>query len=149
MDRGWAVRLAVLALVCAPAAAGEIYRWVDEAGRVHYGDRPVDDQAREVNITPPPPADEAAGQRRRAAQQKLLKVLDEEREQQRAAAAKAAQERERREYRCRQAKAKLAVYQRGGRVYVLGADGKRRFLGDAEIVAGIASWGEQAARWCD
>ena len=35
--------LAVVAagMFCAPAQADEVYRWVDEQGKVHYGDRPA------------------------------------------------------------------------------------------------------------
>jgi len=149
MERPWLAKLIALALMGTPAWGGEIYRWVDEAGRVHYGDRPVDDRAREVTITPPPPVDEAAQQRRREAQHKLLKAIDEERQQQREAAAKAKQEREQHERRCREAKAELADYQLGGPIYVLGKDGKRHFLSDAEIAQRIASWKEEIERWCD
>lgn len=31
---------AFLALACASALAGEVYKWVDKDGNVHYGDRP-------------------------------------------------------------------------------------------------------------
>ncbi|MDZ7747453.1 MAG: DUF4124 domain-containing protein [Halofilum sp. (in: g-proteobacteria)] len=37
---------AVLALVVTPAAAGKSYRWVDEDGNVHYGDRMPADASR-------------------------------------------------------------------------------------------------------
>jgi hypothetical protein len=39
-----------LALACAAASAGEIYKWKDKDGRVHYGDRPKDGQAESVTI---------------------------------------------------------------------------------------------------
>jgi len=149
MDKSWVVKVVVLGLVCAPATAGQIYRWVDEAGQMHYGDRPVDDRAREVTVTPPPPVDQPGQERRLEAQRKLLKVLDEERQQQREAEAKAEQRREKRERRCRRAKAELVDYGRGGAMYELGEDGQRRFLSDAEIAQRIASWKEEAERWCD
>ena len=39
-----------LALACAAASAGEVYKWKDKDGRVHYGDRPKDAQAESVTI---------------------------------------------------------------------------------------------------
>ncbi|MCP5141816.1 MAG: thermonuclease family protein [Gammaproteobacteria bacterium] len=40
----WSVLLLVLALLCASVViAGEVYRWRDEHGGVHYGSRPVGD----------------------------------------------------------------------------------------------------------
>lgn len=55
-----------LGLMCllGPAGAQEIYRWVDEAGVVHYADQPGDDSAEQVFLpgqgaqpaaSPPPP----------------------------------------------------------------------------------------------
>jgi hypothetical protein len=42
-----------LALACAAASAGEVYKWKDKDGRVHYGDRPKDAQAESVTIDSP------------------------------------------------------------------------------------------------
>jgi hypothetical protein len=39
-----------LAVACAAASAGEVYKWKDKDGRVHYGDRPKDAQAESVTI---------------------------------------------------------------------------------------------------
>ena len=50
--------LAVAALVAlaAPAVA-QVYKWVDEKGRTHYGEKPPEGvKATEVGVTPPPPA---------------------------------------------------------------------------------------------
>lgn len=44
------IALSVL-LVCAAASAGDVYKWKDKDGRVHYGDQPKHD-AEAVNVTP-------------------------------------------------------------------------------------------------
>ena len=41
-----------LILVCATASAGEVYRWRDKDGRLHYGDKPKDVQAESVMVSP-------------------------------------------------------------------------------------------------
>ena len=43
--------LAVAGLLAAMAASGQVYRWTDSTGKVHYGDRPPDEaKARELRI---------------------------------------------------------------------------------------------------
>ena len=41
-----------LVLTCAAASAGEVYKWKDKDGRVHYGDRPKDVQAESIMVAP-------------------------------------------------------------------------------------------------
>jgi hypothetical protein len=41
-----------MALVCAAASAGEVYKWKDKDGRLHYGDRPKHIDAAPVLINP-------------------------------------------------------------------------------------------------
>lgn len=48
----------VLAGGCAAANAGEVYKWVDQHGKVHYGDRPKHEA--EQIITAPADGGEAA-----------------------------------------------------------------------------------------
>ena len=42
-----------LALACAAASAGEVYKWKDKDGRVHYGDKPKTGEAESVTVTSP------------------------------------------------------------------------------------------------
>src|SRR5690349_532079 len=46
-----AVALALCALLaCAAASAGDIYKWKDKDGRVHYGDKPKDGSGSQVEM---------------------------------------------------------------------------------------------------
>ena len=49
-----------LALACAAASAGEVYKWRDKDGRLHYGDRPKDAQAESVMVKPTSGSGEAS-----------------------------------------------------------------------------------------
>ena len=49
-----------LVLACAAASAGEVYKWKDKDGRVHYGDRPKDVKAESIMVAPSGGATEAA-----------------------------------------------------------------------------------------
>ncbi len=125
------------------ANAGEVYRWVDENGVVHYSDRPVTDQAERVAVraprptqTPPapPPADVPAGS---DAQGKLFAEPDPEQvDAQRSA-------------NCEAARARLAQLERAPRLYREGADGERQFLADDEIEVLREEARELVDAWCD
>lgn len=52
--------LAVSLLVAAAVHAGELYRWVDKDGVVHYGDAPGSVDAEQLKISPPPEQDASA-----------------------------------------------------------------------------------------
>jgi len=58
--------LALLALLVVGSVSGEVYKWVDEAGRVQFGDRPppgVDARSVEMHKVPTPAEIERAKQR--------------------------------------------------------------------------------------
>ena len=67
----------VCAVVFAPASADEIYRWVDEHGRVHFGDQPPE-SAERVELAPAPAGDPQL-QLRRERGELLLDVMEEDR----------------------------------------------------------------------
>lgn len=48
-------------LVCAGAAAGDVYKWKDKDGRVHYGDKPKAEPAQPVEIRAPGETSVATG----------------------------------------------------------------------------------------
>lgn len=51
---GLATLLSAFCIVIADAGATEIYRWVDAAGTVHFGDRPPEDRpAQLIEVRPP------------------------------------------------------------------------------------------------
>lgn len=48
--------LTLAILFASPALGQSVYKWTDEHGVVHYGDRPpIDESAEQVNIAPAPP----------------------------------------------------------------------------------------------
>lgn len=67
------------AAVLVPAFADEIYRWVDEQGRVHFGDTPPPDSAERLQLTPAPSGD-AQLQQRRERGERLLDIMAEDRQ---------------------------------------------------------------------
>lgn len=53
---GLAAFTAMLLFVSVGAEAQKMYRWVDDSGRVHYGDRPPPGKRQEVRKAQTPPA---------------------------------------------------------------------------------------------
>lgn len=128
-------RLAVVLVLVGLYEPGyaEIYKWVDEQGQVHYGDKPhaqaesmhVEGQEEPANAPP----DEAA---RRERQQRVLKSMQTERErkqalreQARAAAQEAGQ-------RCAEARQRLTEITGAGFLYRKNAEGERVIFTDEE-----------------
>lgn len=137
-----------LAVVFASGAwAGGVYKWVDEHGRVHYGDRPGGPGARELRVpeSAPPDADEASRLERR---RHLLRAIEEEREQKRAEAARRKAEKERRARNCAVARDRLRSYRNAGYLYDLDREGRRRVLSDTERARAIADAERAVAYWC-
>ena len=145
--------LSIFLLLFSQIAAGGIYRWVDEEGRVHFSDRPVAEAAKEVEIkqsSPPPSGPDArpaTDAERRDKQQKLLDVYRQEREEKAESRRKARQEKAERKKRCTYARDRLDRY-RSSRIYEPQADGSRRFLSDAERDTAISDLKKQVRKWC-
>lgn len=70
----YTVRFAFSALLafclCYTNGYAEIYKWVDEQGKTHYGNQPGNDQAQSVPVTKAPPVD-ANWEERQARQQRI------------------------------------------------------------------------------
>lgn len=76
---GWVVCLAL-----SGAASAQVYKWVDENGKVHYGDAPPDrndskKKSVKINTPPPSPADRDAAVKRAEQERRTLNHMTESR----------------------------------------------------------------------
>ena len=129
----------LLSLFLAVPVSAEIYRWTDENGRVHYGERPPHDTAERVQLprgaapsAATPAADEAE---RRARQQRMLDAFSHKREQKKAEKAHEEQARQRLAQDCKRIKQHWDSLNYGGPIYYEEPDGGRRYVDDAERAA--------------
>ena len=126
--------ICVLVMVCGVANA-EVYRWVDENGKVHFGDRPpANSNARALDM---PESDSSqtpsvSDQERKERQKRLVEALEEERrikeqkkQEEEARAAK-------REAYCRRLLAKVKDSERINLYYRYNEKGERVYMSDAE-----------------
>ncbi len=143
--------VATLALVLAAGvAAAQVYKWVDEDGKVHYGDRRPDTGADAQTLElPPAPSKDADHADRTLKRRRLLDAFDAERdERQRAAASAAAAERER-ENKCAKLKGDLARFDRANVVYTRDESGARTYMSDEERDAAATNARAWIEKHCD
>jgi hypothetical protein len=147
----WVAAISLLAL----AAAVPVYRWIDEAGNVHYSDR-VPDTAREsqaVELLPPPPAAEVdAARTRQSRLQEELAAAEQRRadaqERERIERELAETQRVERLRRCTLAQQNLHTLAQPRPVYQIDETGKRVFLDDRERAAEVARLEAERAEYC-
>jgi len=136
-------------LVARPGYA-DVYRWLDAAGEIHFGDRPPDKQAEKVSIqrapTPPPGAGQAG---RLQQQQKLLNAYREERLKKEDDERRLAEQQEKQQRACMEAQDQLRQFERSGALYDLDEQGRRIYKGEAEREAFIENFRQQVRRYCD
>jgi hypothetical protein len=123
-----------IALLSAGPAAAEVYRWVDEAGKVHFGDRPPDAGAETLDL-PDASVQTDIGADRAERRERVLEVLQQDRlEKQRQREAAAAASAERAE-KCRRLQKYYERHSTASGVYRKDKDGNREYYSSEERAA--------------
>ena len=139
-------------LMAATVDAEGVYKWVDNEGKVHYGDRPPAFGGSEsIRIEAQDPGAAAAGQQRVKEQQRLLDAMKADREEREAKHRERAKQREtaaRQIRQCEAARKQLREVRDANWLWENKPDGSRRIL-TAEERAGAEEQLEAAiARHC-
>jgi hypothetical protein len=133
------------------AMANEIYKWVDDQGNVHYGDRPAANDKVEVVALTYRRTDSASVQDRIAAQGEAEAAREEKRaalaEEKQAAAEKAAED-EARQKRCDTYRARLEKFVQSRRLYREDANGERAYLDENQTIEARQRVEKQIAENC-
>ena len=134
--------------LCQTTTAAGVYRWVDDQGKVHYGDRPPskkDSTEVEVKDTPAPAPEDAA---RRAKTRRLLDAIATERDRKEQATAKAEADQAKQEHNCRRARRQVEFYERANTLFRQGADGERDYLSETERSEVLGKARQMVIKWC-
>ena len=137
MDRKILVLVLAAAALSTSALAGEIYKYVDENGNVHYLDRPTGESGEErldVTYSGTSSAAVSAQVKRR---QNYMDALDEARKEtqsRREAEAQARAETEARAAKCQESRSRLESYLQAHRLYRQDEAGEREYLDDEQIL---------------
>ena len=137
--------------VSTAALASDIYKWVDEDGNVHYGDKPIGTQSERMAIassaTDPARVNAAtratADARTAAAERREERIADE------AARAEQRAEAEQRAQQCADARAAMQRFITARRVYQEDENGERVYLDDAERQAARDRVENQISEHCN
>lgn len=130
-------------------AGAEVYKWVDERGNTHYGERPPQNSdVGEVTIRKGPSGPDPILERQRERQRKLLDVMQQEREEKKEKKQKSREEREQQQRRCFRARDRLKQYRRAGLLYEYDKQGNKTFLDDMEREKAIKQAENDVSRYC-
>ena len=126
-----------------------VYKWVDEQGRVHYGDKPTADNAGEVRIRSQGGSEQSADSvSRHEKQQRFLRAREEDREEKKRARAKKKQKKAEAKRNCAQAKKEYDKYHYAGSIYVKGKNGEREHLSFKAREEYEKSLSAKVKKWC-
>lgn len=127
---------AILLLLYLFTASGDVaaaYRWVDENGQTHFGDRPpagaVSD---EIRMAQPAVDVDTAARERKQRMNEFLEQSDKERAERNKVKAREEAIAAAQEARCQQLRGRLKHLQRVSRIYRINNDGERVYVDDEE-----------------
>ncbi|MEW8052372.1 MAG: DUF4124 domain-containing protein [Candidatus Thiodiazotropha sp.] len=147
--RMFALSLLLVLLMAAFQLQAEVYKWVDEQGRVHFSDRPVTGESTEIKIRDQEGSQPSTGEDdRQLKMQRMLDVYAEERAEKKEAKQKQLAERKKRKQNCVRAKDRYNSHLRATGIYNLGNDGERRYLSDQARARHIKQLKAEISRWC-
>lgn len=146
--------LMIIAIVAAAGnvVAGEIYKWTDADGNVHYVDRPTGDPTEErvdvISNRTDNAAVRASVQARLDRQAEREEALNKAAEDQQSATA-AQSEREQREKQCTSYRERLESYLQSRRLYRENESGERVYLDEDEVMTARAALQKKIQETCD
>jgi hypothetical protein len=105
-------------------ASAEIYKWVDDQGRTHYGDKPAD-EADSLQVDVSKKGHIASDADRSEKRQRLLDAMQEDRQRKQQQAEKQREQKQYAQRQCTIARDRLKQYESVGYLYRLDQDGNR------------------------
>ena len=138
-------------LICPPLHAA-VYKWTDEHGRVHFSDRPVAEEAEQVEIRTRTPQGSSGGSvtpERKELRRRMLDSYEQDRADKREARKKANQAKVERKKKCLNARARYDEYSTAGSIYNYLESGEREYLDKSQRERFIAKLKADIERYCD
>jgi Domain of unknown function (DUF4124) len=127
--------------------AQKVYKWVDEDGKTHYGDKAPSGRSQEIHVPKTPAVDPSVNTRKERTE-RLLDAYRQERTEKQAMRDAATKETEKRQVNCEKARASQYKYEHSSFLYTTDEDGNRVILGDEEYAKAIANARDDVDRWC-
>ncbi|MBL1275362.1 MAG: DUF4124 domain-containing protein [Ectothiorhodospiraceae bacterium] len=142
--------LIAISLACASSfsSAGKIYKWTDNDGNTHYGERPPGNNAKQIKVPKSTPNRAKNPVTSQEATKRLLDAIDKERKDKNEAKDKMAKEKARKDKNCSTAKRRVASLKLGGRRFEVDEQGERSYLSETEIQKRLVAAQKTKAEWC-
>jgi hypothetical protein len=130
------------------SAADRIYKWVDDNGKVHFGDKPPrTDKAEEIRVRTQPGGDpDSVGRQQRT--ERILEALTAERQERNEARAAEREQRQERKRNCERAKHNVANYDNSQRMFRYDENGEIQYLDETERLAAGENARAAVRKWC-
>lgn len=139
----------LLITLSAATVHAEVYKWVDENGKLHFSDRPRDARAEQVELAPVPfislPGKPHEHWNK---QQRALKMYEDDRKNKLKEAAKNEKIEQENKTRCAKLKRLRGRYDRSRLLYEKNKDGTKRYLSEAERKKEEADLNKALRRYC-
>lgn len=143
----------ILLLVLPVASQAAVYKWIDDEGNVHYGDRPTESEPSvemEVDdiVTVPSFGDRNDSMSREEMRERLLQSMEEDRlekKQQREQQQALKQENRK---KCNRYRDRMRHYQRASGIYRLDEDGNRVYMSDADRTKATKNLQKKINKYC-
>ena len=134
----------------AAAVAGEIYKWTDDEGNVHYEDRPTGEAVERVAITSSRTNNTAvrASIDARRARQAAREDANAEREEEERKAEEVARIAAERQQKCQESRARMESYLQARRLYRESENGEREYLDDTQVMEAREQAQEDIQAYC-
>ena len=133
-----------------PVYSGDIYKWTDAQGNVHFGDKPDNAPASIYKVPKKNTANVSVTNKSRAEKQKkLTDSLQAERRDKKEKRDKKRENSNTKKYNCQVAKDRLRRYQRASGIYDRNDVGEKIYLNEKERQNEINNMKELVTKWCD
>ena len=131
------------------ALSGEIYKWTDEDGNVHYEDRPTGEEVELVAFTTSTDSSAVrASIDTRRANESARADKRSKRDEDTQEAAEAQLAADQRIRQCEESRARMETYLTSRRLYKEGDDGERVYLDDTQIMDARSEAQEDIQKYC-
>ena len=145
-------RLFLFILIAPLAANAGVYKWVDDNGKVHYGDQPQASQPSvEMNIDDTTTVDASAGEdqmSRAEKRERLLQAMEEDRIEKEEQREKQSALKQRNRQKCNRYRDRMRHYQRASGIYRLDRDGNRVFMSESERASATRKLQANIKKYC-
>jgi hypothetical protein len=138
--------LFAVGLAFAATALAQQYKWVDQDGKVRYGDTPP--PGVQATRLKPPPAGASAPAERKVSPETTFRNRQQERQKNDEKSAKERADAETKRANCEQSQASLRTLQSGQRITTTNAAGERVFIDDEQRAKEIERTQRAVNDWC-